>query len=327
MDLRHPQLAPATPVLRRGPGEVQVGLVPGSALVLTDVPESLVPLLTGLDGTRTVAAVLAAADPHLDRDLVQRVLDALARAGVLVEGPLSPTPPAALTGTRIRLIGAGPIGARVGRGLLEAGVSTLYLHDNAPVDPLQHPVPTAASCQAEALRGQLLAAEEPGEASRVSVLDHWGKPDRPDSTDFTVVATDGPECDRAVSDDLVRADQPHLFVRTLGTGACVGPLVVPGHGACLRCLDLARRDADPRWPTVLGQLAGIRCRVSESVTTWAATTAVTHTVAWLRTGAATTLGGTLDLSPDDYHPRLRRWAAHPRCGCCWGRAAEWGHGC
>ncbi len=54
----------------------------------------------------------------------------------------------------------------------------------------------------------------------------------------------------------LRRDVPHLAVVFDDTGARVGPLVEPGDGPCLRCLDLGRRDADPAWPVIAAQLAG-----------------------------------------------------------------------
>ena len=51
-------------------------------------------------------------------------------------------------------------------------------------------------------------------------------------------------------------DVPHLAVVFDDDGARVGPLVEPGAGPCLRCLDLGRRDADPAWPAIAAQLAG-----------------------------------------------------------------------
>ncbi|MGO1971546.1 MAG: ThiF family adenylyltransferase [Propionibacteriaceae bacterium] len=328
MELRHPRLAPATPVLWRGPGELQVGVVPGRALVFSGIPAGVATLLEQLDGTRTLHSALAGlSGARPAPDVLERVLTVLASAGLLSDGPV-PSDRPGVTTARVRLVGAGALGSRVAGQLLQAGVQTLHLHDNDPVDLVHHPVPSAAACQAEALRAELLRdleeAAEPG--PQVTVLNHWEKPDVPGSTDFTVVALDGPECDRAVSDGLVRTDEPHLFVRTLGSGATVGPLVVPGHSACLRCLDLTHCDADPHWPTVLTQLTRIRITVPTPIATWAATVAVTQTLAWLTGGAAETLGGTVDLTPDTFTTRLRRWPAHPRCGCSWARTAEWGHG-
>ncbi len=54
----------------------------------------------------------------------------------------------------------------------------------------------------------------------------------------------------------LRRDVPHLAIVFDDTGARVGPLVEPGRGPCLRCLDLARRDDDPAWPAIAAQLAG-----------------------------------------------------------------------
>lgn len=52
----------------------------------------------------------------------------------------------------------------------------------------------------------------------------------------------------------LRRDIPHLAVVFGDAGATVGPLVRPGETACLRCLDLHRRDADPAWPALAAQL-------------------------------------------------------------------------
>ncbi len=54
----------------------------------------------------------------------------------------------------------------------------------------------------------------------------------------------------------LRGDVPHLAVVFDDNGARIGPLVEPGDGPCLRCLELARRDDDPAWPVIAAQLAG-----------------------------------------------------------------------
>ena len=54
----------------------------------------------------------------------------------------------------------------------------------------------------------------------------------------------------------LRADVPHLAIVFDDEGTRVGPLVEPGDGPCLRCLELARRDDDPAWPVIAAQLAG-----------------------------------------------------------------------
>jgi bacteriocin biosynthesis cyclodehydratase domain-containing protein len=54
----------------------------------------------------------------------------------------------------------------------------------------------------------------------------------------------------------LRRDVPHLPVVFSDTGARVGPVLTPGRGPCLYCLELARSDEDPAWPALATQLLG-----------------------------------------------------------------------
>jgi hypothetical protein len=88
--------------------------------------------------------------------------------------------------------------------------------------------------------------------------------------------------------------------------------------SCLRCADLHRRDADPRWAVLAAQLttqepgpggATVTCLMT-------ALTAAVQVLAYLDGQAApATLGATLEVRPPGFEPRLRRWPAHPECGC------------
>ena len=51
----------------------------------------------------------------------------------------------------------------------------------------------------------------------------------------------------------LRRDVPHLSVVDDERGITIGPLVEPGRGPCLRCIELARRDADTAWPAIAAQ--------------------------------------------------------------------------
>ena len=53
----------------------------------------------------------------------------------------------------------------------------------------------------------------------------------------------------------LRRDIPHLPVVFSDSAARVGPLVEPGFGPCLTCLELAHVDDDPAWPAMACQLA------------------------------------------------------------------------
>ena len=52
----------------------------------------------------------------------------------------------------------------------------------------------------------------------------------------------------------LRRDIPHLPVVFSDSAARVGPLVEPGRGPCLTCLELAHVDTDPSWPAMACQL-------------------------------------------------------------------------
>ncbi len=98
----------------------------------------------------------------------------------------------------------------------------------------------------------------------------------------------------------------------------VGPLVEPGRGPCLRCLDLARRDADAAWPVIAAQLAG---RPAASRTARASMDAAALAVAIvddrLAHGSVALSDASFTLSRERPAglPRRRRHAAHPECGC------------
>ncbi len=67
------------------------------------------------------------------------------------------------------------------------------------------------------------------------------------------------EVDPAVSARLMREDITHLPVVLSPEQAEIGPLVVPGSGACTTCLAAHRRDRDPAWPMVASQLMSRPC--------------------------------------------------------------------
>lgn len=56
----------------------------------------------------------------------------------------------------------------------------------------------------------------------------------------------------------LRRDVPHLPVVFSDTGVRVGPVLQPGRGPCLYCVELTRADEDPAWPALATQLLGRR---------------------------------------------------------------------
>jgi hypothetical protein len=103
-----------------------------------------------------------------------------------------------------------------------------------------------------------------------------------------------------------------------GETGVIGPLVLPGRTSCLRCADLHRRDADPRWPRLAAQLTAHEPPPSGATVTCLLTvvTAALQVLAYLDgSGAPATLDATVELRPPDLLPRIRRWPVHPACGC------------
>ncbi len=308
-------------MLTRGPGSLQIGVDQSPALVVADVAPGAKRLLALLDGAHPLpelhtCSVQLGLRPG-DLDWLLRNLD---QAGLLSEGGRSTaSDDLGLRERRIRLIGAGALGRSVAVLLCRSKLGVLHIIDNDAPDPALYRPSGAIGSQATALASLL------GDSAHtaVRVANHWTKPEAV-SPDLTIVASDRAECDRVITAGLVRTDQPHLVLRARAGGAVVGPLVLPGHTACVRCTDLTRRDADPAWPTLLPQLMRIAVPVTAALTDWAAGMAVAQTLSFLNRATAETSGGTIEISPEDYQTHFRSWPMHPRCGCGWDATAQWG---
>lgn len=126
--------------------------------------------------------------------------------------------------------------------------------------------------------------------------------------------------DVRLADDLVQHDRVHLAVVCTVERVVVGPLVQPGTGPCLRCLDLRRCDRDPGWPHVAAQLlAPPRPRRPRGETACGAVAAGVAALQVLNhlDGhiVPATVGRTLDVVLPDGLVERRRWPVHPSCGC------------
>lgn len=129
----------------------------------------------------------------------------------------------------------------------------------------------------------------------------------------------------------LRRDIPHLPIVFGDGGVTVGPLVQPGRGPCLRCLDLHRTDADPAWPALATQLY-TRATPGETavLATAAAARAATVVLAEVGAcgGAAVSPAAAFDAGEPGPASRTsarlaaggtewvsRAWEPHPGCGC------------
>lgn len=116
----------------------------------------------------------------------------------------------------------------------------------------------------------------------------------------------------------LRRDIPHLAIVMDDEGARIGPLVEPGEGPCLRCLDLTRRDEDAAWPAIAAQLAGrpapapdARLELEAAVL---ATAMIDDRMGYGSTSFAD-VSVQISRRRPSLLPRRRRHEPHPDCGC------------
>ncbi|HUR04826.1 MAG TPA: hypothetical protein VM347_19940 [Nonomuraea sp.] len=137
-----------------------------------------------------------------------------------------------------------------------------------------------------------------------------------DRPDLVILAPVAP-LDGVLVNELTALGIPHLLVSAFEGHGSVGPLVLPGETACLHCLDLTRRDADPAWPIVTARLGGyppgeISC--DTTMATLVAAAATGHALAHIDGRDPVVTNGTLDVMPD-WRWKTRSWIQHPQCRC------------
>jgi bacteriocin biosynthesis cyclodehydratase domain-containing protein len=130
------------------------------------------------------------------------------------------------------------------------------------------------------------------------------------------------ELSRSRLDAAMQGDVPHLCVRRREGRVLIGPFVVPGVTACLRCLDALESEADPRRPLIIEQYA----QAEESVLVpdpvdrarlqLALAWAVSDVIAYIDGDRPTTWSNVVTLdAARDFTPR--GVPRHPLCGCSW----------
>jgi hypothetical protein len=313
-----------------------------------------------LDGSRDRDALICTAQASgIAPDAVSRVLVLLADAGVLDDFPaglrsslpgqvrarLAPElATAALAygeadgGARVmarrraafvRVHGAGRTGACLASLLAASGVGHVACADPEPAEAadLTPAGLTEADLGQPRQDGAARAVERAAPSVRTG--DDGSLPDlvvltRPTLPDLT--------------DGLVRDRVPHLAVSAGEAIGVIGPLVRPGRSACLRCVNLRKAEADPRWPQILAQATFGRVRPEACDTVLAAATAalacaqalalidrgvgpgslagsLAVSLAGSLAGLPVTVNGTLEVVLPDWQWRRRTWRPHPSCSC------------
>ena len=113
----------------------------------------------------------------------------------------------------------------------------------------------------------------------------------------------------------LRRDIPHLGVVVGDTATVIGPMIEPGTGPCLLCLELHHRDADRAWPAIasqlLGRVSGVETAILVAETAAAAARMVIDRLQRPAGGAAESVR--IDGATGER--RRRQWQVHPECGC------------
>jgi hypothetical protein len=166
---------------------------------------------------------------------------------------------------------------------------------------------------------EVLADEAAGALARRLLVEAELTPARgSDDPALTLVVTRGAEPSRRDVDRLAQADRPHLLVTSVAGRVRVGPCVVPGLTACVRCLDEHLADRDPSHPRLVTEhVAPDRADVPQpGDLALALAWAVRDVVSLLDGDRPTTWSATIDLTAGG--PVSHAWRRHPRCGCAWG---------
>jgi bacteriocin biosynthesis cyclodehydratase domain-containing protein len=114
----------------------------------------------------------------------------------------------------------------------------------------------------------------------------------------------------------LRRDIPHLPVVFSDTQVRYGPLVEPGSGPCLTCLELQRLDDDPDWPAIAVQLMSRRAPTETPLVSTEVASAVARLIA-ARLLSGPSSGESLSYAHDAETGTVTRRAhlPHGRCGC------------
>ncbi|MFI0167927.1 TOMM precursor leader peptide-binding protein [Streptomyces sp. NPDC017095] len=349
--------------LRRGwrdQSTVQFGMTPAHAVTLGPVDQATDGFLALLDGTRGLPLLREEGRrAGLPGGRVDALVRRLARAGLVDDarggGPAAdalrvrtevlqrlrpdlaslslvasepggaPARLAARRALRVRVRGAGRVGALLASVLAGAGIGEVEVDDTGRVEPWD-------------VAPGGLTAESVGDrreaAARAAV--RRAAPDRPPRHPHSPgsgaggpglslvvlaprdeVAVHAP--DPAAAESLMASGTPHLYAGVVeGTGV-VGPLVLPGETGCAGCLDQERTDSDPAWPRLVTQWRSGRARRVAACDLALATTvagmAAAQALAFLDGGPAGGAGIRREVSLPGLTWRAHPVRPHPACGC------------
>jgi hypothetical protein len=311
-----PALKPGLIAVWRNRDTVQIGIDPRRAIALTGMRGAAV-LLGLLDGSRDLAQILAAAgDAGISAEAADRVITLLAVGGALHDFPVTAYR-AMPQGLRTRLAPELATAA-LAHGDADGGARILARRQGAcvRVEGMSRVGLCVASFLTASGIGMVISAGPP--PAVLSPPAGMAGPAPASRHPDLVILADIHR--RELPEILRRGGVPHLAAAASEAIGVVGPLVLPGRTACLRCLDLTRAERDPAWPLILAQLTGGGADPPACDTVLAAavaTQAAAQALAFVDrpASASAVTNGTLELVLPDWQWRRRTWAQHDRCGC------------
>lgn len=356
----HPVMKPA---LRRGWRDrdtVQFGMTPAHAQTLGPMDPATRDFLDLLNGTRGLP-LLREEGRRMDlpADRVDTLLDRLARAGLVDDarggGPaadalreqdavlqrlrpdlasLSLTtaePGGALTRLaarrvqRVRVEGAGRVGAVLASVLSGAGVGEVDVRDRGCVEPWDVapgglPAESLGARRDVAARAAVRRAAPDRPRRRAHCPDSGARDPGLSLVLLTPrddVAVHAP--DPVAAEPLMASGTPHLYAGVVESTGVVGPLVLPGQTGCAGCLHFHRTDRDPAWPQLITQWRSAKARrigaCDLTLATAVAGLAAAHALAFLDGESPSGTGARWEVSAPGLSWSVRPIRPHPACGC------------
>ncbi len=325
----------------RDSNTLQIGIDSRRAVAVSGIGRTAA-LIGLLDGSRDHRAMIAAAGAlGISAEVADRLITLLAAAGVLDDFPAGAlravpdslrsrlAPELATTslahgdgdggarslarrsGTYVRIYGAGKVGSCIATLLAAAGIGHVACRDAGQAFAAD--LAPAGLCEADIGEPRSAGAARAVRrtAPEVRTDDDTGQPDV-----AVLTGSHAPELAARLMADGV----PHLTATAGEAIGIVGPLVIPGRSACLRCLDMTRAERDPAWPLVLAQLVerqpstpACDCVLATSVAAQASGQVLTFVDRGGKADAVT--NGTLELVLPGWQWRRRTWMPHADCGC------------
>jgi bacteriocin biosynthesis cyclodehydratase domain-containing protein len=330
---QRPRVRPGLAVLRRQTGEIQIGLDPRHATVISGLPEPVVTAAGQLTGHRTAADLLDEVGDPAGRSALRDLLSGLAARGLVQDAGETAVParlrgeetararperdtwhPAARGEAAVAVYGDGRLAVSLACLLAAAGVGWVHVAAGGAVLPEDvgtgYLADDVGRPRGEAARDAVLRVGGP---VRTGAFDSRRRPD-------LVLLADAVVPEPGLVNLLVADAVPHLAVHVRDGVGVVGPLVVPGVTSCLRCADLRRSQVDQCWPRVAAQLAG-RAQLADlactQATTGFAAAQALEALHWSRSahGRPMTWNASVEIDPIAARIHYRRWPSHPACPC------------